>query len=219
MKGGSAATQGNASIVPAPTPLPPCASAICGVVPLPGPHPIPSGELWRDHEKQQFAASTMTRLPVQAASEAALGDPRFLDPAAAQMSSPYQATQILLPAKKAQHIEILQGPVLEFARDDFAIIRWTANNPGGSDDHFAVMHYGTDPSILNYTAKSAIRLNRSHPETVFRVRLDGLKPLTTYYYWVTSIDSDGMSEGARSPMKQFTTAGRGKRILAFVQPN
>jgi cytochrome c peroxidase len=41
MTGGSSATQGNASIVPAPTPLPPCASAICGVAPLPGPQQIP----------------------------------------------------------------------------------------------------------------------------------------------------------------------------------
>ena len=41
MMGGSAATQGNASIIPAPTPLPPCASAICGVAPLPGPQQIP----------------------------------------------------------------------------------------------------------------------------------------------------------------------------------
>jgi cytochrome c peroxidase len=41
MMGGSAATQGNASIIPAPTPLPPCASAICRVAPLPGPQQIP----------------------------------------------------------------------------------------------------------------------------------------------------------------------------------
>jgi len=40
MTSGSAATQGNASIVPAPMPLPPCAPAICGVEPLPGPPPI-----------------------------------------------------------------------------------------------------------------------------------------------------------------------------------
>jgi len=38
--GGSAATQGNESLIPTPTPLPPCASAICGVAPFPNP-PIP----------------------------------------------------------------------------------------------------------------------------------------------------------------------------------
>jgi cytochrome c peroxidase len=40
MTGGSAATQGNEVLVPTP-PLPPCASAICGVAPVPGPRPIP----------------------------------------------------------------------------------------------------------------------------------------------------------------------------------
>ncbi len=37
--GGTAATQGNNTIIPTP-PLPPCASAICGVAPVPNP-PIP----------------------------------------------------------------------------------------------------------------------------------------------------------------------------------
>ncbi|MBB5341634.1 cytochrome-c peroxidase [Tunturiibacter gelidoferens] len=39
MRGGSAATQGNELLIPTP-PLPPCASAICGVTPVPKP-PIP----------------------------------------------------------------------------------------------------------------------------------------------------------------------------------
>jgi cytochrome c peroxidase len=39
MRGGSAATQGNELLIPTP-PLPPCASAICGVLPLPN-QPIP----------------------------------------------------------------------------------------------------------------------------------------------------------------------------------
>jgi len=40
MTGGTAATQGNSSLISTP-PLPPCASAICDVPPLPGPYPIP----------------------------------------------------------------------------------------------------------------------------------------------------------------------------------
>jgi cytochrome c peroxidase len=39
MRGGSAATQGNELLIPTP-PLPPCASAVCGVPPIPNP-PIP----------------------------------------------------------------------------------------------------------------------------------------------------------------------------------
>ena len=40
MRGGNASTQGNALLIPTP-PLPPCARAVCGVPPLPGPNPIP----------------------------------------------------------------------------------------------------------------------------------------------------------------------------------
>jgi cytochrome c peroxidase len=40
MTGGTAVTQGNEFLIPTP-PLPPCTSAVCGVQPLPAPHPIP----------------------------------------------------------------------------------------------------------------------------------------------------------------------------------
>jgi cytochrome c peroxidase len=39
--GGSAATQGNNLLIPAPMPLPPCAASICEASPLPSPNPIP----------------------------------------------------------------------------------------------------------------------------------------------------------------------------------
>jgi len=60
-----------------------------------------------------------------------------------------------------------------------AILRWTSSNPGGDDEHYALAHYGTDPGNLSETA-NLIRLNRNHPDTIFRVRLVGLKPQTTY---------------------------------------
>ena len=37
----SSSRQGNNFLIPTPSPLPPCASVICGVAPLPGPKPIP----------------------------------------------------------------------------------------------------------------------------------------------------------------------------------
>jgi len=40
MTGSAASTQGNELLIPAPR-LPPCAKAICGVDPVPGPRPIP----------------------------------------------------------------------------------------------------------------------------------------------------------------------------------
>ena len=133
------------------------------------------------------------------------------------LSSNPTVAQILPPMKKAERVDITKGPALEMARDDMAIIRWTTNNPGGTDVHFAVVQYGTDPEDLSQMAKSQIRLNRGHSETIFRVRMPGLKPQTTYYYKVTSTESTGKSDGVESPVNQFTTPGPGERISAAPQ--
>jgi phosphodiesterase/alkaline phosphatase D-like protein len=115
------------------------------------------------------------------------------------------AAQIPPPAKRATRVHITKGPALESARDDWAIIGWTSNNPGGSDEHFGVVHYGMDPKNLRETAKSHIRLNRSHSYTAFRVRIDNLRPKTTYYYKVDSVDARGASDGVTSALKTFIT--------------
>jgi hypothetical protein len=127
------------------------------------------------------------------------------------------AGQIVPPAKKAARVEIIKGPELELATDFLTIIRWTTNNPGGSNDHLGVVYYGTDPKDLNQTAKSPIRLNQGHPDATFRVRMMGLKPRTTYYYSVTSEESSGKSDGAKSTVNKFTTPGPGERIVADLK--
>jgi phosphodiesterase/alkaline phosphatase D-like protein len=148
---------------------------------------------------------SMNRLLLKLAIAATVGSLLSFNPAVAQ---------VLPPAKKASRVEITEGPALELAHDDLAILRWTTNNPGGSDDHFGVVHYGTDPKNLSQIAKSQIRLNRAHAETIFRVRVSGLKPRTTYYYKVTAMESNGTSDGMQSPVKQFTTPGPGERVVA-----
>ena len=130
------------------------------------------------------------------------------------LSSKPAVAQLLPPAEKTASVRIIQGPEIESASDYLTIIRWTTNNPGGSDEHFGVVHYGTDPKNLSETAKSHIRLNRGHPDTVFRVRLDALKPKTTYFYKVTSIESNGKSDGEESSIKRFIAPGPGEVIAA-----
>jgi phosphodiesterase/alkaline phosphatase D-like protein len=130
------------------------------------------------------------------------------------LSSNPTLAQVLPPAKKASRVQITQGPELELANGYLTIIRWTTSNPGGSDEHFGVVQYGTDPKNLNRMAKSHIRLNRGHSSTVFRVRLNALKPKTTYYYRVTSIESNGKSDGEESPVRHFTTPDPGAIIAA-----
>jgi phosphodiesterase/alkaline phosphatase D-like protein len=119
--------------------------------------------------------------------------------------SPY-APKELPPATRTARVRITQGPELESATSNSAIIRWTSNNPHGADEHFGIVNYGTNPNNLSeMMAKSHIRLNRNHSYTVFRVRVDGLKPRTTYYYKVDSMGGDGHDDGVRSAVKHFTT--------------
>ena len=128
--------------------------------------------------------------------------------------NPYKPKEILPPATQAPSVKISKGPELESGAWGLAIIRWTSNNPGGSDEHWGVVHYGVDPKNLDQTAKSHIRLNRNHPETIFRVRVDGLKAGVTYYYTVDSAQATGKSDGVKSSVSHFTMPANPARPAA-----
>ena len=127
------------------------------------------------------------------------------------LSSNAMLAQVSPTTPKAARIRIIQGPELEMVKDFLTIIRWTTNNPGGSPEHYGIVHYGTDPKNLSQIAKSPIRLNPDHPSTTFRVRLNDLKPGTTYYYAVGSMESNGTDDGTKSAVKRFTTPGESQR--------
>jgi Purple acid Phosphatase, N-terminal domain len=144
----------------------------------------------------------MNKLLLKLATMAAAGCLLSSDPMLAQVSPSTQ---------KAARVRITQGPELELAKEYMTIIRWTTNNPGGSPEHYGIVQYGTDPKGLSQTARSPIRLNPDHSSTIFRVRLDDLKPGTTYYYTVGSMESNGTDDGTKSAVKQFTTPGESQR--------
>jgi phosphodiesterase/alkaline phosphatase D-like protein len=144
----------------------------------------------------------MNKLLLKLAITAAVAGVLSLNPMAAQVSS---------TTSKPARVRITQGPEVELATEHLTIIRWTTNNPGGSPEHYGIVHYGTDPKNLSQTAKSPIRLNPDHPSTVFRVRIDDLMPGTTYYYTVRSMESNGTDDGTKSTVKQFATPGEPQR--------
>ena len=144
----------------------------------------------------------MKKLLLKLAITAAVGSLLSSNPMVAQVSP---------TTSKPERVRITQGPELELAKEHLTIIRWTTNNPGGSPEHYGIVHYGTNPKNLSQTAKSPIRLNPDHPSTVFRVRLDDLKPGTTYYYTVGSMESNGTDDGTKSDVKQFTTPSEPQR--------
>ena len=138
----------------------------------------------------------MKRLALKLAMSVVLVSLFYSTPAAAQVAP---------STEKAGSVKITQGPEIEQANSYLTIIRWTTNNPGGSPEHYAVVHYGTNPKDLSQTAKSPIRLNPSHSDTVFRVRIEGLQPGTTYYYKVDSMEASGKGDGVTSQVKTFKT--------------
>jgi Purple acid Phosphatase, N-terminal domain len=113
--------------------------------------------------------------------------------------------QISPTTPESDQVRIIQGPKIELVKENLTIINWATNNPGGSPVHYGIVRYGTDPHNLNEISKSPIRLNPDHSVTVFRVRLDCLKPRTTYYYKVDSMQAGGRSDGAKSSVDHFTT--------------
>ena len=120
-------------------------------------------------------------------------------------SSAPAAAQVAPTTKKAASVKISQGPEIEQANSYLTVVRWTTNNPGGSPEHYGVVHYGTNPKDLSQTAKSPIRLNPGHSDTVFRVRIQGLQAGTTYYYKVDSMEANGKGDGVTSEVKTFKT--------------
>src|ERR1700751_1966902 len=106
---------------------------------------------------------------------------------------------------RAARVQISGGPEVPLVGGYLTVIRWTVTNPGGLPVHYGVVHYGTDPKELSQTAKNPIRLNPYQSSTVFRVHLYNLKPRTTYYYTVESMDSSGKSDGVKSSVNHFTT--------------
>jgi phosphodiesterase/alkaline phosphatase D-like protein len=136
----------------------------------------------------------MNRLPLKLAMSMVVASLFYSTPAAAQVAP---------TTTKAARVKITQGPEIERADSYLTIIRWKTNNPGGSPEHYGVVHYGTSPKDLSQTAKSPIRLNPGHSDTVFRVRIEGLQPGTTYYYKVDSMEANGTSDGVTSKLKTF----------------
>lgn len=120
------------------------------------------------------------------------------------ISSNPMAAQVSPTTQKSARVRIMHGPELESTGEYLTIIRWETNNPGGSPVHYGVVHYGTDPRKLSETAKNPIRLNPAHPSTVFRVRLEGLRAGTTYYYTVDSMEANGTDDGTASSVHRFT---------------
>jgi hypothetical protein len=117
----------------------------------------------------------------------------------------FPAARVIASAPTHNVAQLTAGPEKESANESMAIIRWTTTDPGGTNLHYGIVHYGIDAKNLTQVAKSPNRRNPSHPEMIFRVRVARLNPQTTYYYTVESTGATGVNDGVSSPIRTFKT--------------
>jgi hypothetical protein len=100
---------------------------------------------------------------------------------------------------RPQNERITNGPVVESTGHDWAIIAWSTNTGGSS-----IVRYGTHPDHLSQMAESPYVDDSRHRGT-HRVKVQNLRPGTTYYFMVDSGQGQGTGTEARSGVGQFTT--------------
>lgn len=104
--------------------------------------------------------------------------------------------------EKAMGLKITDGPRVEGVGTNWAVIAWTTNTGGSS-----IVRYGTKPNGLNETAEAPYADNEKTSAQNHRVRLNNLKPATTYYFLADSGQGEGTGTESRSSTGQFTTKG------------
>src|SRR5438309_1036888 len=89
------------------------------------------------------------------------------------------AFALALPAvaPKAEAVKIIDGPRVEGVGNTWAVIAWTTNTGGST-----VLRYGTDRNSLGQTAQAPYADNEKTSNQTHRVKLQNLKPNTTYYF-------------------------------------
>jgi phosphodiesterase/alkaline phosphatase D-like protein len=120
----------------------------------------------------------------------------MLQPLAAQKHSPKKELK--------KDVQITDGPRVESTGDTTAVIAWTTSTGGSS-----IVHYGTDRNNLSERAESPYadknQLKSGHE--VHRVKVNGLRPGTEYFFVADSGQGEGTGSEAKSGVQSFTTKG------------
>jgi len=95
---------------------------------------------------------------------------------------------------------ITNGPVVENVGDSWATVAWSTDTGGSS-----VVHYGTDRDRLTQMAETPYDVSKGDHGVTHRVKIDHLRPGTTYFYVVDSGQGQGTGTEARSRVEEFTT--------------
>jgi len=97
-------------------------------------------------------------------------------------------------------LRITQGPVVESVGHDWAMIAWSTNEGGSS-----LVHYGMHRDRLDRTAQSPYVHDEPGRGHTHRVKVQHLRPDTTYYFVVDSGQGQGTGTEDWSRVSEFTT--------------
>ncbi|HSB75614.1 MAG TPA: fibronectin type III domain-containing protein, partial [Terriglobales bacterium] len=111
----------------------------------------------------------------------------------------------VLPPAQAQVAHITQGPTIEYADDQFAVVTWTTDIATESR-----VYYGPDEKNLSQVAE-----NRNS-RTFHRLDLQNLQPSTTYYF---RIDTGAPSTLATNSFQTVATGANAERDLQPARLN
>jgi phosphodiesterase/alkaline phosphatase D-like protein len=103
---------------------------------------------------------------------------------------------------EAKKIRITKGPIIEYLKDDSAIIAWSTTARSNS-----IVRYGTDANNLNQTAQAP------WGQETHRVTVKNLKPNTTYYFVVESAQAENTGAMAKSEPAPFMTVEKGQQAM------
>lgn len=102
--------------------------------------------------------------------------------------------------EKPEAVKIIDGPRVESVGTNWAQVAWTTNEASSS-----VIHYGTDRNSLSQMAEAPYSDTEGANHQTHRVKINNLKPHTTYYFQVDSGQGEGTGTDAKGAIAQFTT--------------
>src|SRR5256884_536202 len=113
------------------------------------------------------------------------------------------------PPQPGQDIRITNGPILEEVTWNAVVIAWSTDVPSSSR-----VWYATDKNNLTHVAEAPENGSNTH-----RVRIDNLRPDTTYYFQVESAQSRGnRGQGESEGVLSFRTLSSGAQTVHNQKP-
>ncbi len=103
----------------------------------------------------------------------------------------------------SESARVTEGPTIEYADDQFAVVSWTTDIPTDSR-----VYYGNDPANLTRVAEGAANT------TVHRVHLSSLAPTAKYYFEV----DNGQGANGSGPIQFFETVAAGAPPIRNQRP-